>query len=256
MPLHRRWWVNDPDCLLLREHNTHLSKIEVQTIATVIALSGGSLFISDHLPELSGERIEWLSRLLPLLPGSARALDWFERTYPKQLILALDGEIGKWHLAALLNWERAEHEYEFDLNDLGFEPGMAYHAFDFWNQRYHRIESRSPLAVSIPEHGVSLFALRPIRDRPQWIGDTFHISQGLVVSKWDIANGRLCAKIKLARRASGRVWLALPFAPLWVKLDGKLINYDTVAEEIYAFAIDVNQEAELQVCWAEGGNDR
>ena len=39
-PLHRRWWLNDPDCLLVRE--TQLTLPEIQSLATVIALRGGS----------------------------------------------------------------------------------------------------------------------------------------------------------------------------------------------------------------------
>jgi len=49
--LHKRWWINDPDCLLLRP-NTQLTLMEVQSIASVIALTGGSFMISDHVPDL------------------------------------------------------------------------------------------------------------------------------------------------------------------------------------------------------------
>ncbi len=50
--LHEHWWVNDPDCLLVRP-DTKLSLAEVQTLATAIGMTGGSLLLSDacHLPE-------------------------------------------------------------------------------------------------------------------------------------------------------------------------------------------------------------
>ena len=40
-PLHRRWWINDPDPLLLRS-DTRLSLAEVQSLATAIAMTGGA----------------------------------------------------------------------------------------------------------------------------------------------------------------------------------------------------------------------
>jgi len=46
--LHKRWWVNDPDCLLVREESS-LTLEEVQTLATVIALTGGSILLSDNM---------------------------------------------------------------------------------------------------------------------------------------------------------------------------------------------------------------
>ena len=64
--LHRRWWVNDPDCLLARP-NTELTLDEFQTIATIIALTGGSLLLSDHLPDLPPERLRRVAALLPLI---------------------------------------------------------------------------------------------------------------------------------------------------------------------------------------------
>lgn len=65
-PLHKRWWINDPDALLLRPE-TDLTLAEVQTLASVIVLSGGSLFISNHLPDLPAERVRMAGRLLPVI---------------------------------------------------------------------------------------------------------------------------------------------------------------------------------------------
>ena len=50
LPLNQRWWINDPDCLLLRP-DTGLTLVEVQTLASVIALSGGSRS-EEHTSEL------------------------------------------------------------------------------------------------------------------------------------------------------------------------------------------------------------
>ncbi len=54
--LHAHWWVNDPDCLLIRP-KTGLKLEEVRSLASVIALTGGSLLISDSLPDLPQDRL-------------------------------------------------------------------------------------------------------------------------------------------------------------------------------------------------------
>ena len=43
--MHRRWWLNDPDCLMLRVNETRLSNDEREALARTIAASGGMLLI-------------------------------------------------------------------------------------------------------------------------------------------------------------------------------------------------------------------
>ncbi|MBV8771411.1 MAG: alpha-galactosidase [Deltaproteobacteria bacterium] len=53
--MHRRLWLNDPDCLMLRAKQTRLSREERFALASAIALSGGILSISDDLNLLDGD---------------------------------------------------------------------------------------------------------------------------------------------------------------------------------------------------------
>lgn len=39
MTMHGRWWINDPDCILLRD-STNYSEVEMIGIATLKAMSG------------------------------------------------------------------------------------------------------------------------------------------------------------------------------------------------------------------------
>jgi alpha-galactosidase len=54
--MHRRLWLNDPDCLMLRAKETQLSNDEREALAWTIAASGGMLLISDDMRLLDGER--------------------------------------------------------------------------------------------------------------------------------------------------------------------------------------------------------
>jgi alpha-galactosidase len=53
--MHRRLWLNDPDCLMLRARETQLTADERGALATTIAASGGMLLISDDMALLDDE---------------------------------------------------------------------------------------------------------------------------------------------------------------------------------------------------------
>ena len=94
-PLHARWWVNDPDCLLVRA-GTRLTLDEIHFIATAIALTGGSLLLSDDLTHLDDDRLELARSLTPVIGKPARVLDWFDTPNPHRLRVDLSGPAGAW----------------------------------------------------------------------------------------------------------------------------------------------------------------
>jgi alpha-galactosidase len=247
--LHRRWWVNDPDCLLLRDTETQLTDAEVQTLATAIALSAGALMVSDHLPDLSKTRENWLARLLPPLPEAARVVDWFDRAFPSTLVLSLDGAAGHWYLVAVLNWADREAQAEVDLERLGVPISSAYHTLDFWRGSYQRFSNPRLNLPSIPPHGVTLLALRPAFEAPQWLGDSLHISQGLAVNEFQVKEAGVSLQLDLGRRARGRAWLSLPAMPQSAILDSDPVEWQQEVEGVYAFDLDFTGEARLAIDW-------
>ena len=56
-------WQSDPDCVLLRERFHDLSDEEVKSLAIYAGMTGGVMITSDHLGELSSDRL-MLWRLL------------------------------------------------------------------------------------------------------------------------------------------------------------------------------------------------
>jgi alpha-galactosidase len=276
-PLNGRWWVNDPDCLIMREappavpagpldkklrggvigrdlsrgdqaeHASRLTWDETKTLASVVALSGGSFFISDHLPDLSAQRVEWLARLLPPLPRGLRALDWFDRADPGRLALPLKGAAGEWYLVALINWSSRIADVALDLRSLPHVGPFA-HAVDFWNEDYHSIEEERLVAREIAPHGVRLFGIRP-QAAPQWLGDTLHISQGLVVSKLNVVHSHLVVDLSMNRRASGKVWLEIPGTPSHVMMGGKPIALDWVRGNVYVGRLEFDRTTRFEVGW-------
>lgn len=83
--MHRRLWLNDPDCLMVRAGDTALTPDEVRALATAIALTDGMFVLSDNLDALPDDRLEWIERMLPLLGGAARVDDLFTSGLPERL---------------------------------------------------------------------------------------------------------------------------------------------------------------------------
>ena len=65
-PLHRRWFLNDPDCLLLRPTDTELSPTERRVLATSILGTGAYLVASDDLSLYGADEWETFNQLMDL----------------------------------------------------------------------------------------------------------------------------------------------------------------------------------------------
>jgi hypothetical protein len=70
-PLHRRWWVNDVDCLLLRPVETALRPFQRRAVAASVAGGGGFTIVSDDFAAY-GEA-EWA--LLAAVRAAGRTAD-------------------------------------------------------------------------------------------------------------------------------------------------------------------------------------
>lgn len=64
--MHRRLWLNDPDCLMLRQSETALSPEAMRTWAHAVAVSGGMALVSDDLTLLDGHARALLDEVIEL----------------------------------------------------------------------------------------------------------------------------------------------------------------------------------------------
>jgi alpha-galactosidase len=249
MPLHNRWWVNDPDCILVRQEDTRLTPAEVQSLATVISLSGGSLIVSDDLTMLSAERIEWLEWLLPTLGGRAQVLDGLETSEPSEVVLKQSGAAGEWTLLARLNWDDQLRELPIDLRHFGLPASPGYLWADPWERSAGLAAGPILQLPPTPAHGVRLLAVRPVTGKPTWMGDTLHISQGQVVKAWRVEGNELHAILGIGRPRRGGAWVWLPGAPRYVMLDGKPVPAKAQDGGVFALEIETQEESELTIRW-------
>ena len=232
-PLHNRWWVNDPDCLLVRP-DSKLTLPEIQSMATVIALTGGSLVVSDDMTELPPERLRLLATLKPVMNQRPAVLDMFDSQRPARMRLNLHGAVGQWHLLAYFNWGDRDFNTELGLEEFGLSTG-GYHIRSFWDDRIWKLdEGNAVFSGKIPTHGVVLLAVRKTEDSSAaYLGSDLHISQGFEVTSWDVGTYELKFDIRSGKKLSGKVDILLRSNPKNINIDGEPSSCEILEESIY-----------------------
>ncbi len=179
--LHRRLWLNDPDCLPLRPRgdDSNLVLNEMRTLVTVAGLSGGLVVNSDNLPSIRWGRPRYLRDVLPPYGQSAVPVDLFRNERPRLFVLPVHTEWDSWTIAALLNWEDRSRITRLDLAQLGLKDG-AYQAYNFWRKRYLGVVRGEMVIEPHQPHETVLLLLKPVSDRLQLLTSTFHVLQGAV----------------------------------------------------------------------------
>ena len=240
-PLHRRWWVNDPDCLILRSE-TDLTIQEVHSLATVVAMSGGSILLSDDLATLSADRLQIARALLPPIGSRPHVLDWFERSMPARLQLDLKGPIGSWHLIAVFNWDEIEREVLVDPADFYLDPEGRYIGREFWTGEIRHIAPGNSSAWILPPHGCAALAIRDVRRKGvQYLGSSLHFSQGLEAA-WGLSPGRADLELKGCGAVAGVVDLLLPGEP-----NGP--GWEALGEGVFRFPVRFEKRMELEISY-------
>jgi len=182
--LHRRWWWNDPDCLLVRADPTRLTEPEVQSAVGLLGLSGGMVISSDEVARLSPERRRWLELLTPILSPGGRALDLLEGEMPELYDLPVQTEWGAWHVVLAANWADRPRRKVLELARLGLPAEEPVHVFDFWNRSYARHQGARLDLGPLEPHASRLLRLCPLGRQPApcLVGSTLHVTQGLEIA--------------------------------------------------------------------------
>jgi alpha-galactosidase len=237
--LHRRWWWNDPDCLLVREDRTSLTPAEVQTAVTLVGLSGGMFVSSDDLSTLSQERLRWISLLVPNLGLHGHSSDLLERELPLSYQVEVHTPCGDYNLLALFNWGDQAADCLADLRSLGFPVGAELVVFDFWNEAYFRTAERELIIPDVPPHGCRLMRICQLTGAPLIIGDTMHISQGAEFIASGMQDGILRLEtLDFNRWVSGTLYLSLPAVPTSATCNDEPVPIIHHPGNIYAFQLD------------------
>ena len=248
-PFHNRWWVNDPDCLILRP-DTNLTMDEVRLLATAIALSGGAMLLSDDLRHLPDSRLRIAKQILPLIGKRPRVIDWFDVQSPTLVCLDLENVTGSWHLLAVFNWEDEAIDRTLAISSLGLPPG-EYVGREFWTGEPVRVSEGLLHLQGVPAHGVRLISLRAISPgQPAYLGSDLHISQGLEVAQWiESPSNRIRFSLQRPGSTSGEVDLYLPRAPHKMFLDQREVDWRSLGEDRYLVDVTFERAAWIEVLY-------
>lgn len=213
--MHRRFWVNDPDCLVARDTQSELTLEEVRTLATGIAISGGAVLLSDDLAALSPARRALAESVLPPYGVAARPLDLFARELPRVFTLDQTPPRAGRRVVALFNWADEPAEIGVAFAEIGITPGARQHVFEFWERLYLGSLADGIPPERIAPHSCRLYLLTPDGGAPAVVGAAAHTSMGglaIAAETWDGARRELQIRLDTRWQRPNSLYVALPDA--------------------------------------------
>ena len=237
--LHRRWWTNDPDCLLVRQDDSELTIDELLLWASVVALSGGALLLSDRMMDVPEDRLQIIDRILPPYGRGAIALDSLVMAEPTSFVLPIETELGRWAIVAAVNLTERPIDVSVRLEDAGLDARQPHHMFEFWKQEYQGLTENEVTVKNLKPHSCQLLAVRPESATPSILGTSIHFTQGAVElgnCTWDSAKGELSVIVRRDTKkpegvffVCGRNW-----TPKSAFVDNEEVKLERTAPEVIA----------------------
>jgi hypothetical protein len=180
---HRKFWVNDADSIQIAKG---CSLAEARVRATVVALGGGHLMVSEDLRRVDPARLEIIRRLLPAYPHAARPLDLFENPspegYPALWSLSLQTGFGPMTVLAVFNLTQRVREFEIPPAMLGIASGREFAALEWWQSRWLG-RFRGAIPLQVPPLDVALIHAQSTREIPWPVSTSHHFTGGYIVEK-------------------------------------------------------------------------
>jgi hypothetical protein len=178
---------------------------------TLVALSGGQVFLGDALPTLRQKHWDLLEKCIPPYGQAARPVDLFEHSwphsYPHIWHLPVKTAWGRWEVIGLFNLTAGEVETRVDFASLGLKMDRDYLVYEFWSKRFLG-RRRNDARVTLKSASTKLLMIREAPEHPMVLSTDMHYTQGGVdladvrydprtqtlrgVARHDLRPGRLC----------------------------------------------------------------
>lgn len=154
--LHRRWWLNDPDCLMVRSHRTKLTEEEFRALATAVVATDGLLVVSDRLSLLTPSELERLQQVLDIrrdVRFEPYVADLMEAD-PPGIVIARSSE-----QCAVAVWNFADEPSSAVIPVQQWLPNAAglAHVFEHWTGQVADLRAGALEIEQFPPHGARLF---------------------------------------------------------------------------------------------------
>jgi len=223
--MHKYFWINDPDCLMIRRTDTKLNLDEIKLQLTIFGLSGGQVLISDDMTKLSQEEINDAKLLIP--PYNPKefdpiVVDAFISKFPSIYMLETKEIIGKRYLVAIINWNDNTTSKNIKISELISvlsNEDNEFYIYDFWNEKFlGEFKSTDYIELmDIQPHSCRYLNIIPIKENtkevPTLISTNLHITQGCCEIKhfeYNIEINQLNIDLDLKGIRKGFLLLKLP----------------------------------------------
>jgi len=249
--IHRKLWLSDLDCLVLRSrgNGSNLVLNEVRTLVTIVGLTGALVVDSDNLTSMQRGRLRYLQKILPPCGCSAIPLDLFQHERPRLLVLPLKTTWGSWTIVALLNWDDRSCVTRLKLSQLGLPPG-SYHVYNYWRQRYLGLVHDEVVINPHQPHETVLLLIRPKSDQPQLLSSTFHLLQGMVeVRDVRFLGDKLIVEMEKPGKQFGHLLFAVPAGHSVLKalINGRAQRPRQIAKGIWRLGFSLKGKATVEL---------
>jgi alpha-galactosidase len=145
------FWQNDPDAVMLRHFHIQLTDTEIESLALLQAVSGGAVYTSDPLHELSPERLELFQFLQPR--GAMKAKQPLLAGPGKELVLTHVWPEEERALLLFFNPSEEQLTVQYQLEKLIDMPVCYIREGRFGINSQHPVQD---LVVTMPPHGCKL----------------------------------------------------------------------------------------------------
>ncbi len=147
---HKRFFINDADCLIVRKvenedadcrRNCVRTDDEIRCYISGAAASGGVLMLSDKLRLMSEEQLRQISYLYPINEDAALPLDLLDSYIPGVLDCGVRGKI---RTVILINWDDENKTFRVPLGD------GNHRVFEFWSRSHRGVYGKEYTATLAP----------------------------------------------------------------------------------------------------------
>ncbi len=237
--MHDRLWINDPDCVLVRQDDNELTEDEVKLWLSIVALSGGAVLLSDRMVEVSEERLSLLDRILPVYRQGAIAVDALENANPRIFALPVETQSGNWAVVAVVNLNESPIDVTVPLETIGLDSSVKHHVFNFWQGKYLGLIERQVSVTGLQPHTLKLLLIKPESKEPAVLSTSMHYSQGAVeIADIDWNSGSNELSLRVTRDTRHEESIFFVFNEEWIPsrayVDDEMVSFVEIAPEVVA----------------------
>ena len=214
--LHGQWWWNDPDCLLVRETNTQLSRTQSRTQLRTCVMTGGMRLMGDLPQRLGKTPLRWLSKAMGPWPLQTDLPGFDDTLFPRLVRNQLPQDTLGRQLLLLVNLET--HEQEIKLPAGLFAEVGPLLCLDLDERQTRVIQSTEELNLTLASGAHRLLLVAPLPEKPCFFAGSWSDAAGL--GEWaeeTQSDERLTVRFTTNCRRKGLMHVYLP--PGW-SMDG------------------------------------